>query len=107
MKPDAAPLSKVTVQVAPGKSVDGTQMVTIITTDTRTGKAVAEEQLVLARKVRSAPAVQKLPEGYAVGGGRLFCKQGDQTIMTTTRQGTLLYRVSAASPWSRSRPKVK
>ena len=92
VKPDAAPLSKVTIQVAPGKSVDGMQMVTIITTDTKTGKAVAEEQIILTRKVRSAPAAQKLPEGYTVGGGRLICKQGNQTVMTTAEQGTLLYR---------------
>ena len=93
VKPDAAPLSKVTVQVKPGRPVDGTQIVTVVTTDTKTGKAVAEEQIVLARKVQAAPTAQKLPEGYTVGGGRLICKQGDQAIMTTAEQGTLLYRV--------------
>ena len=92
VKPDAAPLSKVTVQVKPGQPVDGTRLVTIVTTDTKTGKAVAEEQLVLARKIQAAPAIQKLPEGYTVGGGRLICKQGNQTVMTTAQQGTLLYR---------------
>ena len=94
VKPDAAPLSKVTVQVAPGQPVDGTQMVTIVTTDTKTGKAVAEEQIILARKVRAAPAVQKLPEGYTVGGGRLICQRGDRTVMTSALQGTLLYRAA-------------
>ena len=67
-------------------------MATIVTTDTRTGKAVAEEQIVLARTIRTAPAVQMLPEGYTVGGGRLICKQGGQTVMTTALQGTRLYR---------------
>ena len=94
VKPDAAPLSKVTVQVALGKPVDGTRMVTVVTTDTKTGKAVAEEQLILARKVQAAPATQKLPEGYTVGGGRLICKQGGQMVMATALQGTLLYRAA-------------
>ena len=90
--PDAAPLSKTNVKVPLGQPVDGTQMVTVVTTDTKTGKAVAEEQIILAQKVQAAPATQKLPEGYTVGGGRLICKQGGQTIMTTAQQGTLLYR---------------
>ena len=92
VQPDAAPLSRVTVQVTPGKPVDGVQLVTVVTTDTKTGKAVAEEQIILARKVQAAPAVQKLPNGYSVGGGRLICKQGGLTVMTTAQQGTLLYR---------------
>ena len=92
VRPDAEPLSKATVQAAPGKPVDGAQIVTVVTTDTKTGKAVAEEQLILAQKVQSAPAVQKLPEGCTVGGGRLICRQGGQTVMTTAEQGTLLYR---------------
>ena len=92
VKPDAPPLSRTIVKAAPGKPVDGTRIVTVVATDTRTGQVVSEEQIILARKVQGAPAVQKLPEGYAVGGGRLICNWGGQTVMTTAGQGTLLYR---------------
>ncbi len=92
--PDVKPLSKTRIQVALGAEVEGTQLVTVVTTDTRSGKAVSEEQIVLARKVPGAPAARKLPEGYAVGGGRLAYKQDGRTILTGADQSTLLYRAA-------------
>ena len=94
VRPNAAPLSRAAVRVALGKPVDGTQTVTVATTDTRTGQVDSEEQIILAQKVRSAPAVKKLPEGYSVGGGRLICGQDGRTVMTSALQGTLLYRAA-------------
>lgn len=90
--PDVAPLSKATVKVTSGKPVDGTQMVTVVTTDTKTGNVVSEEQLILAQKVQGAPATQKLPEGIAVEHGKLVWRQGGKTVVAGAEQGTLLYR---------------
>lgn len=92
IQPDVNPMSKGTFQIALGKSVDGTQFVTVVTTDTKTGKTVAEEQLILAQTVPNAPAVQKLPSECSVGGGKLVCLQDGKTILTGAEQGTLLYR---------------
>ncbi|MBR1781215.1 MAG: hypothetical protein IJ751_07440 [Oscillospiraceae bacterium] len=92
VNPDVKPLEKATIQVAPGAAVDGTRIVTIVTTDTKTGQVVAEEQIVLARQVQPAPATRALPEGAEVVDGTFVCKAGGQTVMTTAEQGTLLYR---------------
>ncbi len=92
VEPKTPPLSKAKVKAALGKPVEGTRMVTVVTTDIRTGRAVSEEQIVLAQKVRSAPAVQALPEGCAVDGGKLTVQQNGKTILTGAEQGTLLYR---------------
>ena len=92
LRPDVQPLSKAKVQVKPGKSVNGTQYVTIEAVDTVTGRLVSEEQIFLTRKVQGAPAAQKLDAAYSVEGGRLVCKRGGETIMTGAEQGTLLYR---------------
>lgn len=90
--PKAAPLSKAAVKAAPGRPVDGVQMVTIVTTDTKTGRVVSEEQIVLAQKVQGAPAVQKLPQGYDVADGRLIYRQDGKTVVAGAEQATLLYR---------------
>lgn len=92
IQPDVQPLSKAMVKVALGKPVDGAQMVTVVSTDTKTGQVVSEEQLILARKVRGAPAIQALPQGYTVGGGRLAYRRNGKTIITGAEEGTLLYR---------------
>ncbi len=92
ISPDAAPLSRVTVTVPLGKPVDGIQMVTVVTTDTNTGRAVAEEQMVLERQVQAAPAAKKLPEGASVSGGKLLLQQGGRTVLAGAEEGTLLYR---------------
>ncbi len=92
VRPDVEPLSKVTVQVSLGKPVDGARMVTIVTTDTQTKKIVAEEQLILARRVQGAPAVQDLPKGAGLRDGKLVYGLDGQTVLAGAEQGTLLYR---------------
>lgn len=92
VRPDVGPLSREVIQVDLGRPVDGTQMVTVTATDTETGRAASEEQLVLVRKVPAAPAVRTLPEGYGVEDGRLWFRQGGETVVAGAEQGTLLYR---------------
>ena len=90
--PSVKPLSKARIKAPLGAAVDGTQMVTVVTTDTKTGKVVSEEQIVLARKVQAAPETQALPKGYAVGGGRLVCRLDGRIVLVSADQSTLLYR---------------
>ena len=92
--PGVKPLSRAKIRVPLGAAVDGTQIVTVETTDTRTGKVVSEEQIILAREVRTAPETQALPEGAAVGGGQLACRLDGRTVLTSAAQSTLLYRAS-------------
>ena len=92
VQPDVEPLSKTVVQVELGKPVGCTQIVTIVTTDTKTGKVVSEEQLILAREVQRAPAVQAPPKGTGLKGGKLVCSLDGKTVLAGAEQGTLLYR---------------
>jgi len=94
LTPDTPPLTKQTVQVALGKEVDGTQMVTVAVTDTKTGQVVSEEQMVLARKVRGVPVTCPIPEGWSVGSGRLVHTRGGRTVLAGAEQATLLYRAA-------------
>ncbi len=92
LRPDVGPLSRGTVQVTPGRPIAGIQMVTVTATDTKTGRIVSEEQIILARKVQGAPAVVPMPEAYTVDGGRLVCWQAGRTVAAGAEQDTLLYR---------------
>lgn len=92
--PEVAPLTKATVQVPCGQSVDGTLMAIVTATDTRTGRVVSEEQLILAQKVQGAPAVQKLSQNCALDQGKLCLRLNGRTVMAGAEQGTLLYRAA-------------
>ncbi len=94
IKPDAAPLSKTTVTVPLGRPVDGVQIVTVVTTDTKTGRAAAQEQMVLERQVQGAPAVRKLPEGASVSGGKLLYRREGRVVLAGAEEGALLYRAA-------------
>ena len=94
VRPDVGPLSKGVVKVAAGKAVDGTQIVTVVTTDTKNGKVVSEEQLVLSLKAQGAPLRCALGKEYAVEGGRLVFKREGETVFSGAEQSTLLYRAA-------------
>lgn len=90
--PNTPPLSRETFEIALGAAVDGTRMVNVVTTDTKTGGMVSEEQIVLERRVRKAPAAGAPPEGCRVSGGRLEIWREGKTVLIGAEQGTLLYR---------------
>lgn len=92
VEPQVPPLSRAAVSVPLGRPVEGVQMVTVVTTDTRTGRTVSEEQIVLARRVQGAPAPRRLPDGYGVADGRLAYRQDGKTVVAGAKQATLLYR---------------
>lgn len=92
LTPQTAPLTKGTVTVPLGSAVDGLLAVTVEATDTVTGQAVSEEQLVLAQTVAPAPAVKPLPGDATVESGRLVCRRGGAVLLAGADEGTLLYR---------------
>lgn len=92
LTPDTPPLSRDLVELVPGRPVDGTLLVTIVTTDARTGEVVAEEQLVLSLTARSVPGLQAPPKGTGLKGGKLVCSYDGQAVVSGADEGTLLYR---------------
>jgi len=92
ISPEVNPLCKTVIQAALGKPVEGNQIVTVVTTDTKTGQVVSEEQIVLKQKVQDAPTVQKLPESCTLENGRLLYRQSGKTVLAGAEQGILLYR---------------
>lgn len=92
INPNVPPLSRAKIRVPLGSEVDGTRIVTVVTTDSRTGKTVSEEQIILARNIQAAPETKALPKEYAVGGGKLACRLDGKTVLTSAAQSTLLYR---------------
>jgi len=90
--PEVAPLTRVTIEMPVGQSVDGRQTAIVTTMDKQTCRTVAQEQLILALNVPSAPAVQPLDAAYTVENGKLLCMQNGKHVMTTADEGTILYR---------------
>ncbi len=91
LQPDVPPLSKAKIRTAPGRSMDGVRLVTVVVTDTVTNRVVSEEQLILERRVADAPDVRALGDEFSVESGKLVCQRGE-TILTGADEGTLLYR---------------
>ena len=90
--PEVGPLSRIRVQVPLGAVRDGARMVTVRTTDRRTGRAVSEEQIVLIRRVPAVEPDRPLPEDCTVSGGIFRLRSGGRTLLTSAEQATLLYR---------------
>lgn len=91
----AAPLDKVCVTLeASGQPVQGVLTLQVLTVDTRTGRQVSEEQLVLSQLVPSRPALTRVSPDtrFAVEHGILSVRCGDACVMTTAQESTLLYR---------------
>ena len=92
LRPDVPPLSRVELLVEPGQPVDGTRMAVVETVDLATGRLVSEEQIILERRVQSAPATQKMRGTYVVESGRLAYRSNFENIVSGAEQSTLLYR---------------
>lgn len=92
--PAAGPLEHTTVELPLGKAVKGNLSAVVTAVDTRTGREVSQEQLVLAEHLPQAPAVTSLPDGCAVADGRFTLDLGGGKQLVTAPQGTLLYRAA-------------
>lgn len=88
------PLSTVTIEMPLGDPVDGTCMVTISVRDTAKNTVVSEEQIVFSQYVKDAPPVIALPSTVTVEDGQLICRHDGQVILSSAKQGTLLYRAA-------------
>lgn len=90
--PEVMPMTHKQVTLECGKPVNGTQTAIITTIDTVTGEAMAQEQLVLAMTVPTAPAVTVLDATCTVTDGKLTVKQSGKPVLTTAEEDTILYR---------------
>ncbi len=88
--PKTAPLQKEKLTVA-GPADCGC---VVITTDRRTGRQVAEEQVILALKALSRPAAAPLPAGFGEQNGRLVWRLPGGTVLAGAEEDTLLYRAA-------------
>lgn len=87
-----APLKHARVNVRTGNPVDGHQSVLIDTVDTATGRLCAQEQIILARPIPTAPALAPLPDWVKVIGGKLSIQLPNGQKMVSAPTGTILYR---------------
>lgn len=90
--PDVPPMTRKQMQLVCGNPVDGTQTAIVTTIDTMTGKAVAQEQLVLTMHVPAALSIATLDSSCTVENGKLILKQSGKSVLTTAEEGTILYR---------------
>ncbi len=70
--PTAGPLEKETVTVPAGAVMDGAQYVTVVCTDTLTGRQVSEEQFCLSLSLPAPETRHPLPETCTIVNGRLI-----------------------------------
>ena len=101
--PSAGPLDREVVQVQTGAPAEDAerisggcaQYVTITTTDTVTGREVAQEQIFLAQTlphVTPTMPLGEVPGRFGVEDGRLVVRGADGVVMTGAEESTLLYR---------------
>ena len=93
--PDVEPLSRAQMTVQPGRAVEGTCAVLVITKDRKTGSIVSEEYLTLVQKLPSAPKQKKvLPREFSITDGAVTLFLPDGSKLTSAEQYTLLYRAA-------------
>ncbi len=90
--PEAGPLSRVQVQLKTGESVNGEVRAIVTTTDLKTGKQVATEEIDLREDLDSAMGNTPLPEGCRINGFGLEVALPDETTMTASDPATILFR---------------
>jgi hypothetical protein len=87
-----APLKYAKADIRTGNPVNGTHSVIIDTLDTKTGRIVAQEQIVLARQMPAAPETTALPEWASIIGCKLSVDLSASQRLVTAPTGTILYR---------------
>lgn len=92
--PDTAPLQRSVAALPLGQAVDGNLSAIVTTVDTRTGRTVSQEQLVLAQRLPAAPAVIPLPAACTLQNGRFILDLGNGLRLTAADEYTLLYRAA-------------
>ena len=94
LTPTAGPLEHTTIELPLGGAVQGNLSAIVTTVDTRTGRTVGQEQLVLAEQLLQAPAVTVFPCGCTVANGKFILNLQGGKCLVTAEQGTLLYRAA-------------
>ncbi|MBQ9721830.1 MAG: hypothetical protein IJV64_14250, partial [Oscillospiraceae bacterium] len=94
LRPEAAPLSKVRVELPVGKSVEGNCSAIVTAVDTVSGQVVSEEQLVLSQRLPAAPETRPLPDTFRVKDGKVSLTLPNGQLLCSAEQDTLLYRAA-------------
>ncbi len=94
MEAPAAPLSRVRLELPLGQEVDGNLSVIVETTDTRTGRVVSEEQLVIRQQLPAAPAEAAWNPEWQIEDGRLTVRLRNGKVLRSADEYTILYRAA-------------
>lgn len=94
IRPAVGPLCKATVEVPQGQTIGGTLNLIVTVTDTRTGREVSSEQVILQQAVPSVTGTQALPAGWGVEQNQIVVTQDGQMLLSSAAQSTLLYRAA-------------
>ncbi len=94
LKVALAPLGRVKSRVPLGSTVDGNLSAIVRVEDTKTGKIVSEEQIVISEKVPGAPASKKITEDCVVANGTFALALPGGHTLISAEQSTLLYRAA-------------
>ena len=90
----AGPLSKTEAELPCGKEKDGVLSLAVSCTDTRTGREVSREQVILRQDVQPAPQTVPLPGECRVANGKLAAVRREDRAPLIAEMGTSLYRAA-------------
>ena len=88
------PLSRLRVELPLGEKTADGQMVTVCCTDSRTGRQVSAEQLILAEPEFPAPALCPLPGTAKLADGRFCLELPDGRVLMTDSPSVSLWRAA-------------
>ncbi len=94
LRPTARPLSRETVSLPVGGEIAGNRQARVTCVDSRTGRVVSEETLVLSQQVPGAPETCPLTPDCQAPGGRFTLKLPGGGVLTGAEESTLLYRAA-------------
>ena len=94
MQMHAGPLGKTQSRVPLGNTVDGNLSAIVAVTDTRTGRMVSEEQIIIEQSVPKAPAVRPITGDCVVAEGTFVLSLPDGHALVSAEESTLLYRAA-------------
>ena len=94
LRPDAAPMSRICVELPLGESRTDGRIVSVHVTDLRSGHEVSVEQLVLEDPLLPLPAPAPLPEGLRFVDGRFCLELSDGHKLVAESPSTTLWRAA-------------
>lgn len=94
LRHEVAPLSAIRVQLPLGAVTEEGRMLTITVTDTRSGKTVSTEQLVLEQTILPPPACTGIPRGLSFPNGQFCLELPNGRKLLGSAPYTMLWRAA-------------